>query len=148
MGTPGTWPVDTLSYSYPQGFDSVVVHYASSPPTCTDYGVIFLADNMRVTALPVTGITDQAMYIDRLIVPNPVTGPTTISFSLLKTENINVVVYDSKGRLVKDLFNGVVSKGEHQLNWDENSDAVESGVYFLNVRGANFSRTSKLVVVK
>jgi hypothetical protein len=46
---PGTWPVDTLSCSFPQGFNSVVVHYDSHPPTCQDYGVIFLADDMRVT---------------------------------------------------------------------------------------------------
>ena len=28
---PGTWPVDTLRCHFPQGFDSVVVHYDSSP---------------------------------------------------------------------------------------------------------------------
>jgi len=46
---PGTWPSDTLRCSFPQGFNSVVVHYASRPPTCQDYGVIYMADNMRVT---------------------------------------------------------------------------------------------------
>ena len=48
---PGTWPVDSLKCSFAQGFDSVVVHYDSHPPTCQDYGVIYLADNMRVTAI-------------------------------------------------------------------------------------------------
>lgn len=47
---PGTYPVDTLACSFPQGFDAVVVHYDSHPPTCQDYGVIFLCDDMRVTA--------------------------------------------------------------------------------------------------
>ncbi|MGZ3938216.1 MAG: T9SS type A sorting domain-containing protein [Flavisolibacter sp.] len=47
---PGTWPVDVLTFSSAQGFDSVVVHYDKKPPTCQDYGVIFMADNMRVTA--------------------------------------------------------------------------------------------------
>ncbi|HWB27226.1 MAG TPA: T9SS type A sorting domain-containing protein [Chitinophagaceae bacterium] len=54
---PGTWPTDTLKCSFTQGFDSVVVHYDKKPPTCQDYGVIFMADNMRVTAkalLPVS----------------------------------------------------------------------------------------------
>ncbi len=52
---PGTWPVDTLRCSFPQGFNSVVVHYDKRPPTCGDYGVIFMADNMRVTTYnPVT----------------------------------------------------------------------------------------------
>ncbi len=48
---PGTYPVDTLSCSFPQGFNSVDVHYDSHPPTCQDYGVIFLADDMRVTPM-------------------------------------------------------------------------------------------------
>jgi hypothetical protein len=47
---PGNWPVDVLRCSFAQGFDSVVVHYDKRPPTCQDYGVIFMADNMRVTA--------------------------------------------------------------------------------------------------
>lgn len=46
---PGTWPTGTLSCTFAQGFDSVVVHYAQRPPTCEDWGPIFLADNMRVT---------------------------------------------------------------------------------------------------
>ena len=52
---PGTYPVDTLACSFPQGFNSVVVHYDSHPPTCQDYGVIFFADDMRVTPLANTG---------------------------------------------------------------------------------------------
>jgi hypothetical protein len=50
---PGTWPSGTLSISVPQGFNSVVVHWDSRPPTCQDYGPIFLADNMIVTRLAV-----------------------------------------------------------------------------------------------
>ncbi len=48
---PGTWPSDTLKCSFPQGFNNVVVHYNNRPPTCQDYGVIYMADNMIVTPL-------------------------------------------------------------------------------------------------
>jgi len=47
--TPGTWPTGTLAISVPGGFNSVVVHYDARPPTCQDWGPIFLADNMLVT---------------------------------------------------------------------------------------------------
>jgi hypothetical protein len=47
---PFTWPSSTRSFSAAQGFNSVVIHYASPPPTGGDYGVIFVADNMTVTA--------------------------------------------------------------------------------------------------
>jgi len=49
---PGTWPSATLSFSSAQGFNSVVIHYQSPPPTGGDYGSIFVADNMLVTAIP------------------------------------------------------------------------------------------------
>lgn len=52
---PGTWPSATLSFSSALGFNSVVVHYDAPPPTGGDYGPIFMADNMNVTAVPEPG---------------------------------------------------------------------------------------------
>ena len=49
---PGTWPSATLSFSSAQGFNSVVVHYDAPPPTGGDWGPVFMADNMNVTAVP------------------------------------------------------------------------------------------------
>lgn len=57
---PGTWPTGTLDITVAGGFNSVTVHYDAHPPTCQDYGVIFLADNMLVTrACASTAITEQ-----------------------------------------------------------------------------------------
>jgi hypothetical protein len=51
MGSPPFfWPSSTLSFSSSQGFNSVVVNYDSPPPTGGDFGTIFVADNMIVTA--------------------------------------------------------------------------------------------------
>jgi hypothetical protein len=49
---PGAWPTGTLSIHLAQSFNSVVVHYDSRPPTCQNWGPIFLADNMIVTTAP------------------------------------------------------------------------------------------------
>jgi len=50
--SPGTWPSETLAFNSAQPFDRVVVHYDARPPTCQDYGPIFMADNMLVTPAP------------------------------------------------------------------------------------------------
>ncbi len=55
---PGTWPTGTLSIDLATPFDSVVVHYDSRPPTCQDWGPIFLADDMRVLLAPVRCVAD------------------------------------------------------------------------------------------
>ncbi|TWT42306.1 hypothetical protein RAS1_34360 [Phycisphaerae bacterium RAS1] len=52
---PGNWPTGTLRVSAAQGFDRVIVHYDARPPTCQDWGPIFLADNMVVLILPHAG---------------------------------------------------------------------------------------------
>lgn len=46
---PGTWPTGILTLSASQGFNNVVVHYDSGPPTGGDWGPIFMADNMVIT---------------------------------------------------------------------------------------------------
>jgi len=46
---PGTYPTGTLAFTSGTAFNSVLVHYDHRPPTCQDYGVIFLADNMYAT---------------------------------------------------------------------------------------------------
>jgi uncharacterized protein YqkB len=47
-----TWQAQTLSITTTQSFNNVVVHYDARPPTCQDWGPIFLADNMTVTLAP------------------------------------------------------------------------------------------------
>ncbi len=49
---PGTWPSATLRLHVPGGFDRIVVHYDARPPTCQNWGPIFLADNVAITLLP------------------------------------------------------------------------------------------------
>jgi len=48
----GVWPTTTLAISAPEGFNRVVVHYDKPPPSCGDWGPIFMADNMRVSGAP------------------------------------------------------------------------------------------------
>ena len=49
---PGTWPTGVLDFASATPFNSVVVHYDAGPPTGGDWGPVFMADNMYVTAVP------------------------------------------------------------------------------------------------
>lgn len=61
---PFLWPSSTLNISSAQGFNSVVVHYDRPPPTGGDYGVIFVADNMSVTPIVLSGDYNQDGNVD------------------------------------------------------------------------------------
>ena len=114
---PGTWPTDTLSCSFPQGFNSVVVHYDAPPPTCQDYGMIFMADNMIVTPDIMGGILTQKIFIQGFY--NPVRNsmvPDTLMVLLrgstppFPIAEVSTALFDSSGTGVFDfgyIFNGI-----------------------------------------
>jgi hypothetical protein len=145
---PGTWPVDTLRCTFAQGFDSVVVHYLSHPPTCQDYGVIFMVDNMRVTPF-VTGIKGNESPVSFKLnqnYPNPFNPTTTISYQIPKQSLVTLKVYDALGREVETLVNGVEQPGQKSVNF--NSGNLSSGVYYYKISAGDFTEMKKMVVLK
>jgi hypothetical protein len=147
-GHPGTWPVDTLRCTYTQGFDSVIVHYQSHPPTCQDYGTIYVADNMRVTPV-ITGIPESGvaeMYSLNQNYPNPFNPSTTISYQLPKQSYVTLKVFDELGREVAVLVNGIVQAGNKSVKFD--ADNLAGGVYYYRLQAGSFADTKKLVLIK
>ena len=146
---PGTWPVDTLRCTFPQGFDSVVVHYWLPPPTCADYGTIFLADNMRVTPLNVTGITEVENPVKFTLnqnYPNPFNPVTQIKYGIHKQGLVVMNVYDISGREVTKLVNEVQAPGNYTVDFDGSN--LSSGVYFYKLEANGFSEKKKMVLIK
>ncbi len=146
---PGTWPVDTLRCTFAQGFDSVVVHYASPPPTCQDYGVIYMADNMRVTPINPTAISESelpVMFELRQNYPNPFNPSTIISYQLQKQELVILKVFDADGKEVATLVNSVEQPGYKSVNF--NADNLASGVYYYRLQAGNYVETKKLVLLR
>jgi hypothetical protein len=143
---PGTWPVDTLRCSFSQGFDSIVVHYDKRPPTCQDYGPIFLADNMQVTVYNPGAVSNAEPFIEKIIIPNPVSDPATLSLWLYQPRYISITVYDITGKCIKNLFNGYLNTGEQNIKLDPGDPAFKNGLYLLKVSGADVSASYKLVI--
>ncbi len=96
---------------------------------------------------------ENAGYVNKLVgnYPNPFNPKTTIRFSTAQTGNVNLAVYDISGRLVKELVNGSMSAGDHEIVWsgkNGNGNQVASGVYFYKMVTADFSSTEKMVMLK
>jgi hypothetical protein len=81
-----------------------------------------------------------------LIIPNPVSHSTTISFPCLKTEKVFIGVYDIEGRLISKLLDKKMNIGLNHLSWYVEN--VKAGTYFLKIESENYSDTRKIIVVK
>jgi hypothetical protein len=146
---PGTWPVDTLRCTYSQGFDSVIVHYQAPPPTCQDYGSIYVADNMRVTPVPVN-VMPQSKAPERFMLeqnyPNPFNPSTIISYQLPEKSYVMLKIFDVLGREVAILVNGVEQPGYKSVNF--NPANLASGVYYYQLQTGSFTDAKKLVLLR
>jgi len=78
--------------------------------------------------------------------PNPFNPTTTISYSVARTGNISLKVYNVLGQEVATLFEGVQQIGTHTAVFD--GSKFTSGVYFYRLQAGTNSMTKKLVLMK
>lgn len=61
--------------------------------------------------------------------PNPVEGNTRLTYHVGKAGWLDLMVVDSQGKIVKQLFQGFVNEGEFNTSFD--GEEVASGVYYV-----------------
>ncbi len=114
----------------------------------SDYGYFVVLDIQGVS------IDDNTIASPEIVMsnyPNPFRGETKISFSLPKTEDVKLEIYNIKGQLVRTLINGQKSAGANNVVWDgsdDNGNEVTKGVYFYKIRCGSYSVTKKMIFMK
>ncbi|HPM01022.1 MAG TPA: T9SS type A sorting domain-containing protein, partial [Candidatus Cloacimonadota bacterium] len=84
--------------------------------------------------------------------PNPFNPTTTIAFTLDKTQDIEMDIFNIKGQRVKKLIKkDSYSSGNHNIIWNGQNDSSEicpSGIYFYRLKTANKTFTGKMLMLK
>lgn len=78
--------------------------------------------------------------------PNPFNTETTISFNLPKSSNVKLIIYNSKGQIVKTLVDSYLNVGEHSIKFDASN--LISGIYFYKIQTDDFSKIKKTILLK
>ena len=94
----------------------------------------------------VEGVVPQKYSISNAY-PNPFNPTTSFSFTIPKSSQVNISVYNALGQLVDNLINDTKSSGTYEVTWDASS--FGSGVYFIKINaGSNFTETRKVILLK
>ena len=83
--------------------------------------------------------------------PNPSELQTYIPFSLSEDTRVTLEILDITGRKVKTLFHGSLTKGEHELVWEndgEDGSIVGAGMYIYKLTCSSGVVQAKRLVVK
>lgn len=83
--------------------------------------------------------------------PNPFNQKTTIAFDLQTDTFCDVVIYNSKGQVVRKLHSGLLAKGRNKIEWDGTDDAgkiAANGVYLYRLSDGKHSSTRRLCLLR
>ncbi|MFQ5650277.1 MAG: SBBP repeat-containing protein [bacterium] len=83
--------------------------------------------------------------------PNPFNPTTVISFAVPEAGKVKLTIYNMMGQLVKTLYYGQATAGEHKVVWNARNESgvkVASGVYIYRLEAKNFQGMKRLILMK
>ncbi len=98
---------------------------------------------VSITELPANQVNELNIY------PNPLYTNTTITLSIRESADYKINIYNIHGQSIKQLYNGKLAAGSHDIIWNLDSDQgyhVESGVYLCTMVSGNQHQSIKLIV--
>jgi len=78
--------------------------------------------------------------------PNPFNPSTKISFTIPKTDNVQITVYNILGQEVSTIVNSRFLKGSHSVNFD--ASHLASGIYLYRIRSNDLVSTKRMTLIK
>ncbi|MCA9726849.1 MAG: FlgD immunoglobulin-like domain containing protein [Candidatus Eisenbacteria bacterium] len=82
--------------------------------------------------------------------PNPVIDHMALTFELPEPRWVRSQVFDTNGRLVRVLVDGLVAAGRHEQAWDRRDQSgirVPAGIYFVRFDAGDKGNRQKVVVL-
>lgn len=83
--------------------------------------------------------------------PNPFNPGTRIDFSLPRTADVTVNIYNVLGETICTLAAGSYPPGQHSLDWngcDGEGAEVATGMYLYRLRAGDFAQTRKMILMR
>lgn len=79
--------------------------------------------------------------------PNPFNNETRIPFSLQTTEKVTINIFNSSGKKITTIVDGVFGPGKHSIEFD--GSALASGLYFFTLNAGHLPvRAKKMILIK
>jgi hypothetical protein len=83
--------------------------------------------------------------------PNPFNPTTAIEFSVPKTSDVVISIYDMLGQEVRTLYTGEVQRGTYSVQWDglnNSGSKMSSGSYIYRMIAGEFAQSKKMILMK
>jgi len=97
-----------------------------------------------------TSVDEETNIVDSFILaqnyPNPFNPSTTINFSIPKSTQVELTVFNMLGQKVKTLINENLPSGNHSVNF--NALNLSSGIYLYQLKTPTVTKSQRMVLLK
>jgi len=103
-----------------------------------------------ITSVEKDNLVPEEMFVN-FAYPNPFNASVTVRYSLPTPSDVNLVIYDIRGREIKSIYKDGVSPGENSIVWDGSDNCgekVSSGVYLCRIIAGKYDATSLMTLLK
>ena len=98
---------------------------------------------------------DDGLMVEQFILgkpyPNPFNPSMMIDISVNESGIYSANVFDLNGKIIAEMYSGILEVGEHSLTWDGvnfNGEPVASGIYLLTIMNETTRTNKKLLLVR
>ncbi len=99
-----------------------------------------------LTAISAVNKTSQLELADMQKAPIPFVQNTIISFSIPRQEQVQLIVFDQKGKAIKTIINDVKDPGSYSA--ELTTANLKGGIYFYRLTIGSFSEVKKIQLGK
>ncbi len=103
-------------------------------------------DSVETVGMPAAETTVLQRFALYQNYPNPFNGQTDITYNLPQTMRVRLLLFDIRGRQVRDLQMGEQTAGMHRLRIDMSE--FSSGVYFYRLQAGKISPVRKMIYLR
>lgn len=106
----------------------------------------YMCTNSALTSIqPVNNAVPERFTLQQNY-PNPFNPSTKIEFSVPKSQNVKLTVFDITGKTIAELVNTDLNAGNYSIPFT--SEGLSSGVYFYRLNTNEFTETKKMILIK
>ncbi len=110
----------------------------------------YLLNNVREMGSLTVAITPDRYDLAQNY-PNPFNPSTTIEYALPKASSVKLTIYNVAGQAARTLVDDRQKAGSYSVEWDGRDNSgrqMASGIYFYNIKAADFQSVRKMVLIK
>ena len=130
---------------------TAIVGWLDARASGKDDAINVYAQKLTFDGVPTRDEVNSADFVLGQNYPNPFNPETHIDFSLKRSSDVELSVYNIKGQKVKTLVKGQLEADNYSITWkgtDSKDKPVASGMYFYKLNTSEKTEIKKMLLLK